>query len=219
MLFLAPFSACRDIAEQENEIFAAVEAADARSQQQPQPSERTISVYDDIMRTVGAEQGLDWRFMSAIAYSESRFDPTVVSRRGATGLMQIMPATCRQFGIDREDIADPETNVRTAAMLIRTIEKSLRFSSAVTENDRMSIVLACYNGGIGHVNDARRLARAFGENPDSWQTVSRYLALKSDSLYYEHEVVKCGRFTGAGETKAFVAQVMRNYGKYCSIVD
>ncbi|MDE7123506.1 MAG: transglycosylase, partial [Alistipes sp.] len=80
-------------------------------------------------------------------------------------------------------------------------------------------VLASYNSGIGHVLDARRLARVNGENPDSWEVVARYLELKSEPEYYEHEVVTCGRFTGSSQTLAYVSDVMGRYGKYCRMAD
>lgn len=59
----------------------------------------TISVYDELIRSVSEEEGYDWRLMSAIAYHESRFSPDIVSKRGAAGLMQIMPAVARQFNV------------------------------------------------------------------------------------------------------------------------
>ncbi|MEE1099454.1 MAG: transglycosylase SLT domain-containing protein, partial [Alistipes sp.] len=149
----------------------------------------TISVYDNIIRRISNEEGNDWRLMSAIAYHESRFIPDVVSKQGAKGLMQIMPVVARQFNVPQEQVLDPETNVRLANMLLNRIESTLRLPSTISEKDRMSIILASYNGGIGHVSDARRLARTFGENPNSWDVVSRYLALKSEPAYYEHEVV------------------------------
>ena len=64
------------------------------------------------------------------------------------------------------------------------------------------------------MSDARRLARLHGENPDSWEVVARYLALKSEPEYYEHEAVRCGRFTGSRQTLAYVRDVMGRYDKY-----
>ena len=79
---------------------------------------------------------------------------------------------------------------------------------------RMKIVLACYNGGIGHVTDARNLARKYGANPDSWNDVSEYLTLKSDPQYARDEVVRNGRFVGR-QTLAFVRDVISRYSVYC----
>ena len=147
----------------------------------------TISVYDELIRSVSEEEGYDWRLMSAIAYHESRFSPDIVSKRGAAGLMQIMPAVARQFNVTGDRLLDPETNVRLAAQVLSKIDAGLRFAPGTPDDDRMSIILAAYNGGIGHVNDARRLARSHGENPDSWETVARYLALKALPEYYEQQ--------------------------------
>lgn len=176
-----------------------------------------ISAYDDVIRHISEQEGNDWRLMSAIAYHESRFSPDIVSKRGAAGLMQIMPAVARQFNVTGDRLLDPETNVRLAAQVLSKIDAGLRFAPGTPDDDRMSIILAAYNGGIGHVNDARRLARSHGENPDSWETVARYLALKALPEYYEQQEVRCGRFTGGSQTRAYVRDVLKRYDRYCRI--
>ncbi len=178
-----------------------------------------ISVYDGLFRRVGSEAGTDWRLLSAIAYHESRFTADIVSRQGACGLMQIMPSVARHFDVPQERLLDPETNVRLANRLLHEIARSMRFSSDVSDADRLSIVLAGYNSGVGHVSDARRLARAYGENPDSWEVVSRYLELKSAPEYYNHEAVRSGRFSGYRQTLAYVSNVMECYDNYCRQVE
>ncbi len=176
-----------------------------------------ISVYDDMMQRIGEEEGQDWRLMSAIAYNESRFMAHVVSKRGAVGLMQVTPIVGRQFNVDKEHLSDPETNIRLATKLLRKIDATLKMSSSTPENDRISIILACYNGGIGHVSDARRLAKSNGENPNSWEVVARYLQQKADPAVYESELVKYGKFTGSRQTEAYVREVMKRYDVYCKM--
>lgn len=176
-----------------------------------------ISAYDNLIRNISEEEGHDWRLMSAIAYHESRFTPDITSRSGARGLMQIMPSVARQFDVSTAKISDPETNVRLANKLMSKIMSSLRFPEGTPEKDRMSIILASYNSGIGHVNDARRLARLNGENPNSWEVVARYLSLKAEPEFYQNEVVRCGRFTGSRQTLAYVDDVIGRYDKYCRI--
>lgn len=176
-----------------------------------------ISQYDNIMRKVATEQGQDWRLMSAIAYSESRFTEDLVSRQGASGLMQIRPIVARHFNIPVEMIDDVETNIRLAGMLLSELEDMLRLPTSTPTSDRLSIILASYNAGVGHVMDARRLARLDGENPNSWETVSRYLELKSDPAYYENEAVRSGKFTGSRQTNGYVREVMRKYNQYCAL--
>lgn len=175
-----------------------------------------ISKYDDLFREIAAKEGYDWRLLSAIAYSESRFNPSLVSPRGARGLMQIMPRVARQFDV-AGNVMDPANNVLLAVKVLAKIERSLDFAPGTPQIDRTRIVLACYNGGIGHVTDARNLARKYGDNPDSWADVSRYLTLKSDPAYASDDVVRNGRFSGR-QTLAFVDGVIGKYAAYCSSV-
>lgn len=178
---------------------------------------QTISKFDTLMKRVGEESGYDWRFMSAIAYCESRFKEGLVSKRGAAGLMQVMPVVARHFKVPVSHIYNTETNVRLACRLLNEFEKMLRFPENITEKDRLSIVLASYNAGVGHVQDARRLARADGANPNSWSVVSKYLQLKADPAYYTRSEVKAGRFSGSRETLGFVKLAMTKYDEYCEI--
>ncbi|MBE5033955.1 MltF family protein [Gallalistipes aquisgranensis] len=178
-----------------------------------------ISAWDDLIRSVAQEEGYDWRLLSAIAYNESRFNAYIVSRRGARGLMQIMPVVARQFGVHESEIMKPEINVRLAARLLGKIERTLKLPERMPFEDRMSLILACYNGGIGHVMDARGLAAKYGGDPNSWADVSFFLRCKADPAYLEDEVVRHGRFTGSGETLAFVDRVMGKYRSYCRVVN
>jgi membrane-bound lytic murein transglycosylase F len=173
-----------------------------------------ISEYDPVIRQVASDKGYDWRLISAIAMQESRFDHDVVSRAGAVGLMQVMPATARGFKVEPHEMTDPLTNVRMGVGLLDEISKTLRFTRSVSERDRLSIMLAAYNCGVGRVLDARRLAVKYGENHNSWSVVSKYLSLLDDPLYYGDEVVRCGRFRDEAQTLGFVKSVLRYYDSY-----
>ena len=67
--------------------------------------------------------------------------------------MQVMPRVARQLGF-KGSVMDPASNILLAAKVLGKIEKSLDFGPSASEMDRLRIVLACYNGGIGHVIDA-----------------------------------------------------------------
>ena len=177
-----------------------------------------ISSYDAMMRRIGEEEGQDWVLMSAIAYNESRFKSNLVSKQGAIGLMQVIPIVGKQFNVAKENIADPETNIRLASKLLKQIDKTLKLSPTTSADDRMSIILACYNGGIGHVSDARRLAKSNGEDYNSWEVVARYLKMKADPAVYESELVKYGKFTGSRQTEAYVREVMKRYDVYRQMI-
>lgn len=180
----------------------------------PPQTEQKISDYDAVMRSVGDECGVDWRLLSAIACIESQFRSDAVSPRGAVGLMQIMPSIGEHFDIPCDSLPRPYYNVKAAAALLCEIESMMQLPETVSERDRLSLVLASYNSGIGHVSDARRLARAFGENFNSWATVSHYLRLKNEPEYYEHDVVVNGQFKSGRTTTAYVRDVLKRYHHY-----
>ncbi len=173
-----------------------------------------ISPYDPIFRHVGELHDYDWRFLAAISYAESRFDPQIVSGAGAVGLMQVMPSSAERYGIHPEDVTDPLTNVWLGVCVLDNIFETLRFPHWISERDRLSIVLASYNSGIGHVLDARRLAVKYGENYNSWAVVSKYLELLAYPLYFTDEVVVAGSFQGAAETRTFARRVLLAYDRF-----
>lgn len=175
-----------------------------------------ISIYDNVFRRVGRTHGIDWRLMSAIAYSESRFCNDVVSHRGAVGVMQIMPHVAQEYGMTREDLLDPIANIELAAQIIKSAEKMMRLSRKVPLRDRTALMLACYNCGYAHITDARNLAQYYGEDNLSWDVVAGYLELLAEADFYEHEAVDYGEFKGSGETIKYVDAVLSCYDKYCS---
>lgn len=177
-----------------------------------------ISVWDNLLREVGTREGVDWKLLSAIAYKESRFHHNVISKSGATGLMQIMPVTARHFKVDQRRLTDPEVNVELAAKLIKSIENLLDLPSNASPEDRLSLILAGYNCGVGTVSDAMKLAKAIGENPTSWRDVSHCLELMGDDQF-KCDDLSYRRFTGGDETLQFVSGVKRRYDMYRANVD
>jgi membrane-bound lytic murein transglycosylase F len=182
----------------------------------PMPKERgwKISPYDPVISRAGRLENQDWRLLAAIAYVESGFTADAVSYRGACGLMQIMPSVALEFNIDSEDIMKPEINVLIAAKLLNIIEQTFRFSVGTSDLDRKKIVLASYNAGLGHILDARRMAEQNGENRNSWETVEKYLKMKSDVEDFNDEIVRNGVFNGSRETINFVNRVIDKYNSY-----
>ena len=170
-----------------------------------------ISLYDDLFRKYAAVLDWDWRLLAALAFTESNFDPSVVSWCGARGLMQIMPQTARAMGVPEGMEQDPEWSLKGAAKYIKYTERY--FKDIADPQERIKFVLASYNGGVGHILDAQALARKYGRDPHKWyHNVADYILLKSKPAYYNDPVCKNGYFRGK-ETFNFVNRIihLRDY--------
>jgi len=97
--------------------------------------------YEPDLIEVSTKYGLDPRLLWAIAYLETRFNPKLVSRKRARGLMQLMPGTAARFGV--ADPHNPKRAIDAAARYARYLMK--RFGG------RVDLTLAAYNAGEGAV--------------------------------------------------------------------
>jgi len=156
----------------------------------------------------------DWWLLASLICQESGFVPDVVSKAGAYGLMQIMPETGKNFGIDIK--ASPDNNIKAGIKYINWLHQI--FDPLVPdERERTKFILASYNAGPGHILDAMKLAGKNGKDPQIWTgNVEEWLQKKSDPKYYSDSLVKFGFFRGR-ESTAFVNQVLSRYEHYKNI--
>ncbi|MCK5138129.1 MAG: transporter substrate-binding domain-containing protein [Bacteroidales bacterium] len=175
-----------------------------------------ISQFDKIIKSESERIGWDWRLMASMIYQESRFNPEAESWAGAYGLMQLMPRTAQNYGVTRNSPA--EAQIRAGASFIRWLDN--RFIDVISDDDeRLKFILASYNIGYGHIQDARRLAERYGADPDVWHgSVEDWLLKKSDPVYYSDQVVKYGYARGI-ETYNYVKEVIERFEHYKNIVN
>ena len=172
-----------------------------------------LSDYDEDFRKAASIIGYDWTLIAAIAYTESRFDSTAVSEAGACGVMQVMPNTLRGFNIPDSMHMNPKVNIMAATELLRALEKRYRYIS--NPKERINFVLASYNAGYGHIQDAMQLAKKHGKNRFVWNnSVDSFLIYKSKPEYYTDSICRNGQFTGWRETLSFVKKVNRNWKRF-----
>jgi soluble lytic murein transglycosylase-like protein len=68
--------------------------------------------YDALILVSSRRHGLNPRLVKAIIAAESEFSTRALSRRGARGLMQLLPGTAEEVGVSRQELGDPEANIR-----------------------------------------------------------------------------------------------------------
>ena len=175
-----------------------------------------ISQFDEVIRKESERIGWDWRLLASVIYQESRFNPDAVSWAGAFGLMQLMPITARSYGITMD--SPPEEQIRAGASFLMWLDN--RFDELITDPDeRIKFVLASYNIGLGHIQDARRLAELYESDPNIWfGSVDKWLMKKAEPEYYTDQVVRHG-FARGIETYNFVKDIMDRYEHYKNIVN
>lgn len=97
--------------------------------------------YDRIVAEIARTYGLDSALLHAVISVESGYSPTAVSRKGAAGLMQLMPKVAKHYGVT--DSFDPVQNLHGGA-------RHLQYLLKIFNND-ISLALAAYNAGEGSV--------------------------------------------------------------------
>lgn len=174
-----------------------------------------ISPYDDIIKKGADHLGWDWRLLASLVYKESGFDTTATSYAGATGLLQLMPVTLERYGV--ENPSDPLESLMGGVNYLKYLDKFWR--KRITDaNERIKFVLASYNVGHGHVEDAWRLTIRYGGNPNEWGDVSHYMKLKSDPEFYQDAVVKNG-FAKGHVPVNYVEDILILYDSYRVLIE
>ena len=175
-----------------------------------------LSPFDQEIKDTAKEIGWDWKLLAALIYQESKFDPNVKSWAGAKGLMQMMEPTAREFGAT--NLYDANQSLEAGANYINWLQKS--FTKHVEDSvERQKYILAAYNVGIGHMQDAIRLTKKYGGDPTKWDdNVEKYLLLKSQEKYYTDPVVKYGYCRGA-EPVNYVHEILERYKQYVLLLN
>lgn len=103
--------------------------------QAPAPELAEPSRYDAVIERISAEHGVDSRLVRAVIQVESGYQSRARSRKGAMGLMQLMPQTAHQYSV--ADPYDPRAN----------IEGGIRHLSSLLQRFELPAALAAYNAG------------------------------------------------------------------------
>ena len=139
-----------------------------------------LPLYRKYFEQVATRYHMDWRFLAAMGYQESHWNPKAISRTGVKGIMMLTKMTAEELGI--EDREDPFSSIEGGARYLTNIKK--RISGKVAEPDKTWLALAAYNIGFGHLIDARKLTRHLRGNENQWIDVKKHLPLLTKPRWY-----------------------------------
>lgn len=105
--------------------------------QLPKRSRTPSTMYETLIHSTAKEHGMDPALIQAVIQAESNFDPYAVSRKGAQGLMQLLPQTA--WALSVQNPFDPKANIKGGTSYLRQLLD--RFSGD------LSLALAAYNAG------------------------------------------------------------------------
>ena len=98
-----------------------------------------------MIREAAERHSVSPALVEAVARVESGFNPRALSHKGARGLMQVIPATGRRFGVRSDKLFDPEHNLKAGVAYLAWLSK--RYGG------NLDFIIAAYNAGEGAVDD------------------------------------------------------------------
>jgi soluble lytic murein transglycosylase-like protein len=123
-----------------------------------------VNRYDDIIKKAAEKFKIDAALIKAIIKAESNFDHQAISRVGAQGLMQLMPATASSLQV--EDAFHPENNIEGGVRYLRYLLNNYR--------GNLTLTLAAYNAGEGAVAKYNRNVPPYRETQNYIKRVLNY---------------------------------------------
>lgn len=173
-----------------------------------------VSDYDDHFRAAAADTPWRWTLLAAVSWQESRFNPQARSAAGALGLMQLIRPTALRYGV--VDRTRPDQAIRGGAGYLASLDR--RFVPDIPDGEqRLPFVLASYNAGPGHVDDARELTRRFGGDDTRWEQVAPWMLALADRRYNQLDGVKYGYCRGT-EPVDYVRKVLHRRNLYDALL-
>jgi membrane-bound lytic murein transglycosylase F len=158
------------------------------------------SKYDPLFKQYSEKYfpDLDWLWFKAQSIAESNLNPLAESMCHAKGLMQLMPNTFTEISkvLHLTNIVDPESNIHAGIYYDRKMYDIWKVPRPI--NDRLALMFASYNAGVGNILKAQRLCKleslkwnsivAVASSVASWKSketiayVSKIFALMDQSL-------------------------------------
>lgn len=138
--------------------------------------------FKPLFQKYARQHDLPWTLLAAQSYQESHWRPGAKSPTGVRGIMMLTQTTARELNVRNR--LDPEQSIKGGAKYLSNMIS--RIPEDVQPPDRTWFALAAYNIGMGHLYDARELARQLGKNPSLWSDLEEVFPLLTQKKYYRH---------------------------------
>jgi len=159
--------------------------------------------YTKAFKSAAEENSLLWTLLAAQSYQESHWRAKAKSPTGVRGIMMLTLITAKEMGVKSR--LNARQSIKGGAKYLRKLID--RLPEEIVEPDRTWFALAAYNVGMGHIYDARKLARDQGKDPNKWHDLETVLPLLSQKKYYKN--LKYGYARGKEPVR--YVQRIRNY--------
>lgn len=121
-----------------------------------------------IFQKYASQYDFDYLMLAAQGYQESMLDQKRKSRRGAVGIMQVLPKYAAASPINIPNVAQTDGNIHAGVKMLRNIADTYFNDPKLDPVDRTLFVFASYNAGPSRIAGLRRKAKERGLNPDIW---------------------------------------------------
>jgi membrane-bound lytic murein transglycosylase MltF len=155
-----------------------------------------------IFEKYGEQYAIDYLFVIAQGYQESRLRQETRSAAGALGVMQLLPSTAADPVVGIPDISEAENNIHAGVKYLDFLRSQNFSDPAVDRVNQTLFTLASYNAGPARVKQLRKMAAEEGYDPNRW---------------FDNVEIIAAREIGR-ETVQYVANILKYYTAYHMVV-
>jgi membrane-bound lytic murein transglycosylase F len=140
-----------------------------------------LPYYREEFQQAEEKTGIPWVLLASMSYQESKWNRHAISPTGVRGLMMLTRSTAADLGIQNR--LDPKKSIDGGARYLAHLHQ--RVPKDIRQSDRLFVALAAYNIGLGHIRDARILAKRLGKNEQRWEDLREVLPLLAKKKYFQ----------------------------------
>jgi membrane-bound lytic murein transglycosylase MltF len=129
---------------------------------------KRFAAYVEYFKKYAEDYHFDYLMLMAQGYQESRLDQSKRSRRGAIGIMQVIPKYAAAPPINVTDVGRADRNILAGVRILNNITTNYFNDPAIDDVNRTLLTFASYNAGPSRMVRLRRKAERDGLNPNKW---------------------------------------------------